>query len=145
MYEAHRKRPLPDSSDGAIYSPDVPVFRMDDGTELPQPWLLSLIRCAAPYAPDRGGLRHNLVFEVALHADRRSERYQRRRARLWIEERDQTSQLALEPASLRFLENLQALHCLFCRGRPLISHQPSEAERQTSLPSQQAVSFLGPA
>src|SRR5215472_2095501 len=34
MYEAHRTRPLPDSTDWAIYSPDVPVFRTDDGTEL---------------------------------------------------------------------------------------------------------------
>jgi uncharacterized protein (TIGR02452 family) len=54
MYEEHRKRPLPDSTDWAIYSPDVPVFRMDDGTELPQPWLLSFITCAAPYAPEIG-------------------------------------------------------------------------------------------
>ena len=34
MYEEHRKRPLPDSTDWAIYSPDVPVFRADDGTAL---------------------------------------------------------------------------------------------------------------
>jgi len=54
MYEEHRKRPLPDSTDWAIYSPDVPVFRMDDGTELPHPWLLSFITCAAPYAPTVG-------------------------------------------------------------------------------------------
>jgi uncharacterized protein (TIGR02452 family) len=54
MYEAHRERPLPDSTDWAIYSPDVPVFRLDDGTELPQPWLLSFVTCAAPYAPDIG-------------------------------------------------------------------------------------------
>ena len=48
MYEEHPKRQLPDSTDRAIYSPDVPVFRMDDGTELPHPWLLSFITCAAP-------------------------------------------------------------------------------------------------
>ena len=54
MYEEHRKRPLPDSTDWAIYSPDVPVFRMDDGTELQHPWLLSFITCAAPYAPAIG-------------------------------------------------------------------------------------------
>src|SRR5215475_160845 len=29
MYEAHRKRPRPDSTHWAIYSPDVPVFRKD--------------------------------------------------------------------------------------------------------------------
>jgi uncharacterized protein (TIGR02452 family) len=54
MYEVHQKRPLPDSTDWAIYSPQVPVFRTDDGTELPRPWLLSFITCAAPYAPDIG-------------------------------------------------------------------------------------------
>lgn len=54
MYAEHQKRPLPDSTDWAIYSPDVPVFRMDDGTELQHPWLLSFITCAAPYAPRMG-------------------------------------------------------------------------------------------
>jgi uncharacterized protein (TIGR02452 family) len=51
MFEEHRRRPLPDSTDWAIFSPDVPVFRMDDGTALHHPWLLSFITCAAPYAP----------------------------------------------------------------------------------------------
>ncbi len=32
MYDAHKKRLQPDSSDWAILSPDVPVFRSDDGT-----------------------------------------------------------------------------------------------------------------
>jgi uncharacterized protein (TIGR02452 family) len=54
MYAAHRERPEPDSTDWAILSPDVPVFRADDGTELPEPWSLSVITCAAPYAPDVG-------------------------------------------------------------------------------------------
>jgi uncharacterized protein (TIGR02452 family) len=54
MYQAHRERPGPDSTAWAIYSPDVPVFRTDDGTELPHPWLLSFLTCAAPYAPDVG-------------------------------------------------------------------------------------------
>jgi len=54
MYEVHRQRSQPDSTDWAIYSPDVPVFRIDDGTELQQPWLLSFISCAAPYAPALG-------------------------------------------------------------------------------------------
>jgi uncharacterized protein (TIGR02452 family) len=54
MYEEHRKRPRPDSTDWAIYSPDVPVFRLDDGIALEQPWLLSFITCAAPYAPAIG-------------------------------------------------------------------------------------------
>ena len=54
MYAAHQQRPLPDSSDWAILSPDVPVFRDDDGTPLDQPWLLSMLTCAAPYAPGVG-------------------------------------------------------------------------------------------
>jgi len=54
MYEAHNDRPTDDSSDWAILSPDVPVFRADDGTALPQPWLLSILTCAAPYAPTVG-------------------------------------------------------------------------------------------
>lgn len=54
MYVEHRQRPKPDSTDWAIYSPNVPVFRQDDGTELEHPWELSFITCAAPYAPDIG-------------------------------------------------------------------------------------------
>jgi uncharacterized protein (TIGR02452 family) len=54
MYDAHRRRPRPDSTDWAIYSPDVPVFRTDDGTTLRHPWLLSILTCAAPYAPAIG-------------------------------------------------------------------------------------------
>jgi uncharacterized protein (TIGR02452 family) len=54
MYEAHRERPRPDSTDWAIHSPDVPVFRKDDGTVLENYWLLSFLTCAAPYAPAIG-------------------------------------------------------------------------------------------
>ena len=54
MYEYHAQRPRPDSTDWAIYSPDVPVFREDDGTELDQPWLLTFVTSAAPYAPAIG-------------------------------------------------------------------------------------------
>ena len=50
MYEAHAERELPDSTDWSIVSPDVPVFRDDDGVELERPWLLSVITCAAPVA-----------------------------------------------------------------------------------------------
>jgi uncharacterized protein (TIGR02452 family) len=69
MYEAHRKRPRPDSTDWAIYSPDVPVFRQDDGTELDQPWLLSFITCAAPVAikigqPEAGDLLQQRIRRV---------------------------------------------------------------------------------
>ncbi len=54
MYAAHAKRPLPDSSDWAIYSPQVPVFCDDSGQSYPRPWLLDFISCAAPYAPRLG-------------------------------------------------------------------------------------------
>ncbi|MDI9569612.1 MAG: TIGR02452 family protein [Pseudomonadota bacterium] len=54
MYEEHKKRPLPDSTDWAIYSPDVPVFRTDEGMKLARPWRLSFLTCAAPYAPGIG-------------------------------------------------------------------------------------------
>jgi len=69
MYEEHRKRPRPDSTDWAIYSPGVPVFRTDDGTELPHPWLLSFITCAAPYAavigqPEAGDLLQTRIRRV---------------------------------------------------------------------------------
>ncbi len=73
MYEAHRKREEPDSTDWAILSPDVPVFRTDDGTPLEQPWLLSFLTCAAPVAtkigqPRSGDLlrrRIRRVLEIA--------------------------------------------------------------------------------
>lgn len=55
MYDYHRKHELwAESSDWAILSPNVPVFRDDRGMELNEPWLLSFITCAAPYAPSVG-------------------------------------------------------------------------------------------
>ena len=55
MYEVHRRLPRPDTAtDWAILSPDVPLFRNDNGTTLERPWLLSFITCAAPYAPEIG-------------------------------------------------------------------------------------------
>ncbi len=42
MYREHRKRPRPDSTDWAIYSPDVPVFRMDDGIGVARSMALEL-------------------------------------------------------------------------------------------------------
>jgi uncharacterized protein (TIGR02452 family) len=67
MYEEHRKRPQPDSTDWAIYSPDVPVFRADDGTELPHPWLLSFLTCAAPYAPAIGQPQAGDLLQKRIH------------------------------------------------------------------------------
>ncbi|HEV8722072.1 MAG TPA: TIGR02452 family protein [Candidatus Binatia bacterium] len=73
MYEEHRKRQRPDSTDWAIYSPDVPIFRKDEGTEIDHPWLLSFITCAAPYAPaigqpEAGDLLQRRIHRVLLIA-----------------------------------------------------------------------------
>ena len=57
MYDHHREEAPEGSSDWAILSPDVPVFRTDDGTELDQPWLCSFLTCAAPYAPAVGPIQ----------------------------------------------------------------------------------------
>lgn len=54
MYEAHSLRDRPDSTNWAIYSPDVPVIRRDGGEALEEPWALSFLTCAAPYAPAIG-------------------------------------------------------------------------------------------
>ena len=54
MYDAHRQGPEYESSDWVILSPDVPVFRRDDGRSLAQPWSTSFVTCAAPYAPHVG-------------------------------------------------------------------------------------------
>ncbi|WP_417737213.1 TIGR02452 family protein [Rosistilla oblonga] len=57
MYDFHRETDPAASSAWAILSPDVPVFRDDAGMEYDQPWLLSFITCAAPYAPAIGRAR----------------------------------------------------------------------------------------
>ncbi|KZK74363.1 MAG: TIGR02452 family protein [Pelodictyon luteolum] len=69
MYEYHRKRSRPDSSDWVIYSPDVPVFRTDSGTELDEPWSLSFLTSAAPYAlsigqPESGDLLQKRIHRI---------------------------------------------------------------------------------
>jgi uncharacterized protein (TIGR02452 family) len=67
MYEHHRQRPRPDSTGWAVYSPDVPVFRTDDGTALEEPWRLSFITCAAPYAPDIGQPESGGLLQQRIH------------------------------------------------------------------------------
>jgi uncharacterized protein (TIGR02452 family) len=47
MYEFHHALADPVYSDYAIYSPDVPVFRTDDGTLLDEPYLCSFITAPA--------------------------------------------------------------------------------------------------
>lgn len=67
MYAAHFRRPIPDSSDWAIYSPDVPVFRADRGEECPSPWLLSFITCAAPVATRVGQPLSAELLQKRIH------------------------------------------------------------------------------
>jgi uncharacterized protein (TIGR02452 family) len=47
MYEFHRRCPDPLYTSYALYSPDVPVFRRDDGSLLDTPYLCSFITAAA--------------------------------------------------------------------------------------------------
>ena len=67
MYAAHAQRPMPDSTDWAILSPDVPVFRRDDGQSLDDPWPLSLLTCAAPYAPGVGQPQAADLLQARIH------------------------------------------------------------------------------
>lgn len=46
-YEFHRKQRSPLYSDHMIYSPDVPVFRDDEGNLLQEPWLCSFVTSPA--------------------------------------------------------------------------------------------------
>lgn len=47
MYIFHREHRDALYSDWVIYSPDVPVFRADDGQLLERPWKISILTCAA--------------------------------------------------------------------------------------------------
>jgi uncharacterized protein (TIGR02452 family) len=47
MYAFHRSRRDPLYTDYAIYSPDVPVFRSDDGSLLDEPYTVGIITCPA--------------------------------------------------------------------------------------------------
>jgi uncharacterized protein (TIGR02452 family) len=58
MYDFHKAQSDALYSDYAIYSPDVPVFRDDEGALLPKPYLCSFITCPAVNA------------KVALERDR---------------------------------------------------------------------------
>lgn len=50
MYRFHEHRRDPMYSHWAIYSPDVPVFRDDEGELLETPWTACFLTCAAPNA-----------------------------------------------------------------------------------------------
>ena len=45
----------------------MPVFRLDEGTTLPQPWLLSILTCAAPYAPVVGQPHTGDLLQQRIH------------------------------------------------------------------------------
>ena len=67
MYAEHARQSAPDSSDWAILSPDVPVFRDDAGDPLDRPWKLSVLTCAAPYAPAVGQPRSAELLRRRIH------------------------------------------------------------------------------
>ena len=52
---------------GQLIHRDVPVFRMDDGTALQRFWLLSVITCAAPYAPVIGQPLAGDLLQKRIH------------------------------------------------------------------------------
>ncbi len=67
MYGHHASRSKPDSTDWAILSPDVPVFRQDNGTILDAPYLMSFLTCAAPYAPTIGKAESARLMKARIH------------------------------------------------------------------------------
>lgn len=67
MYAAHRKNDRPTSSDWCILSPDVPVFRLDDGTPLSALWKLSFLTCAAPVAGRIGQEESARLLRQRIH------------------------------------------------------------------------------
>ncbi len=67
MYDFHRDNDPARSSDWAILSPDVPVFRDDAGMECDKPWPLSFLTCAAPYAPAVGRTESAELLRQRIH------------------------------------------------------------------------------
>ncbi len=65
MYEAHQDRP--ESSDWAILSPQVPVFRDDKGNPLDPPWQLCFLTCAAPFVPNVGQPTSGDLLQKRIH------------------------------------------------------------------------------
>ena len=67
MYDHHRKRSRPDSTNWMIYSPEVPIFRDDAGNALDKPWLISFLTSAAPYAPAIGQPESGDLLKSRIH------------------------------------------------------------------------------
>jgi uncharacterized protein (TIGR02452 family) len=61
MYDFHRRLPTCLYSDTMIYSPQVPVFRNDDGTLLDAPYLVSFLTSPAVNA---GAIRRNEPYNI---------------------------------------------------------------------------------
>lgn len=67
MYDSHRLRPEPDSSDWVLLSPEVPVFRDDSGAALDEPWLIDVITSAAPVATRIGQSRARDLLKLRIY------------------------------------------------------------------------------
>lgn len=67
MYLYHSYREEQDSTDWAILSPQVPVFRNDKGTVFDSPLLANFITCAAPYAFTIGQPRAGQLLRDRIH------------------------------------------------------------------------------
>ena len=67
IYDFHHDNDPAASSDWAILSPDVPVFRDDVGMECNKPWALSFLTCAAPYAPAIGRTESVKLLRQRIH------------------------------------------------------------------------------
>lgn len=67
FYDFHREQGDPRYSDRAIYAPDVPVFRDDDGVLLESPWPCSFVAAAAV---NRRALKDSRVDVLGLMAAR---------------------------------------------------------------------------
>ena len=67
MYEFHSREQGAESSDWAILSPDVPVFRDENYEPLDSPWCLSFITCAAPEAGIVGQPKAITLLRKRIH------------------------------------------------------------------------------
>ena len=67
MYDRHHELRHPGASDWAIYSPDIPVFRKDDGTAADSLWLLCFLSCAAPVAYEVGLRTSGHLLQKRIH------------------------------------------------------------------------------
>ncbi len=67
MYLFHSYREQPDATPWAILSPQVPIFRADNGTSFDTPRLADFITCAAPYAPSVGQPQSGDLLRERIH------------------------------------------------------------------------------